>query len=114
MNRGDVVIVDYPYSDASGSKVRPALIVQADDKNKSLNDTIIALITSRLHRSLDTHVVVDISTPDGLLLGLRLKSAVQCENLFTIDQRFILGVIGSLPGPTLTAVDDCLRKALGL
>lgn len=79
MNRGDIVILDYPYSDARGSKVRPALIVQADDKNRALSDTIIALITSRLHRSLDTHVVIDISTPDGQQSGLRLRSAVQCS-----------------------------------
>ena len=34
MNRGDVVLVDYPYSDATGRKIRPALIVQSDEKNK--------------------------------------------------------------------------------
>ena len=27
MNRGDVVIVDWPYSDLSGSKLRPAVVV---------------------------------------------------------------------------------------
>jgi hypothetical protein len=29
VSRGDVVLVDYPFSDQTGSKVRPALIVQA-------------------------------------------------------------------------------------
>ena len=114
MKRGDVVIVDYPFSDARGSKVRPALVVQADDKNAQLSDTIIALITSRLHRTLDTHVLIDISTPDGQQSGLRLRSEVQCENLCTIDQKFILGVIGAMSKSTMREVDDCLRRALGL
>jgi mRNA-degrading endonuclease toxin of MazEF toxin-antitoxin module len=30
VKRGDVVLLDHPFSDASGSKVRPALVVQAD------------------------------------------------------------------------------------
>ena len=30
MKRGDVVLVDYPFSEGGGSKVRPALIVLGD------------------------------------------------------------------------------------
>jgi mRNA interferase MazF len=81
MKRGDVVIVDDPDRDATGRKVRPALIVQSDENNKFLDDTIIALITSQLRRSLDTHVVIGLATPEGKQSGLRLASAVQCENL---------------------------------
>ena len=64
MRRGDIVILDVPFSDRTGSKVRPALIVQDDDLNQHLTDTIIALITSSrrrfsarppmAHRPLDT------------------------------------------------------------
>jgi hypothetical protein len=30
MNRGDVVIANIPYSDPTGSKIRPAVVVSAD------------------------------------------------------------------------------------
>jgi mRNA-degrading endonuclease toxin of MazEF toxin-antitoxin module len=33
MNRGDVVEVNWPYSDLSGPKIRPAVVVQADFLN---------------------------------------------------------------------------------
>lgn len=114
MKRGDVVIVDFPFSDGTGRKVRPALIVQSDAKNQALDDTIIALITSRLHRRLDTHVVVDISTAEGKQSGLRINSAVQCENLVTVDQRLILANIGDLSRHAMADVDRCLRAALAL
>jgi len=39
MNRGDVVLVDWPFSDLSGSKLRPAIVVQADFLNGLLDDT---------------------------------------------------------------------------
>jgi len=114
MKRGDVVIVDYPYSDATGTKVRPALVVQSDEKNRVLDDTIIELITSRVHRSSDTHMPIDISTPEGKQSGLRLRSAVQCENLYTIDQKFVLKTIGTLSQGAIQRVNECLQKALGL
>jgi mRNA-degrading endonuclease toxin of MazEF toxin-antitoxin module len=32
VRRGDIVLVDFPYSDQTGRKVRPALVVQADQE----------------------------------------------------------------------------------
>ena len=49
---GEVVLVNFPYSDHTRSKVRPALVVQADMWNQRLDDTILALITSSRHRSV--------------------------------------------------------------
>ena len=31
MNRGDVVLFDFPFSDRTGSKLRPAAVVQQMD-----------------------------------------------------------------------------------
>ncbi len=45
VRRGDVVIIDHPFSDATGSKVRPALVVQSDTRNSLLQETIIAVIS---------------------------------------------------------------------
>jgi mRNA-degrading endonuclease toxin of MazEF toxin-antitoxin module len=47
MNRGEVVEVDWPYSDISGTKVRPAVVVQADFLNSLIDDTIFVKITGR-------------------------------------------------------------------
>jgi mRNA interferase MazF len=48
MKRGDVVIVDFPFQDIPGSKVRPALVVQNDAENQRLSNTIVAMITGNL------------------------------------------------------------------
>lgn len=49
---GDIVLVDYPFSDRTGSKVRPALVVRADSLNHRIADTIVAAITRSTHRAL--------------------------------------------------------------
>ena len=79
MKRGDVVLLDYPYADGSGSKVRPVLIVQNDLDNQRLTNTIVALITknvSRVHEP--TQLLIDMSTTEGQHSGLNQTSAVTC------------------------------------
>ena len=94
VRRGEVVIVDFPYSDQTGRKVRPALVVQSNVWNQRLDDTILALITGSRHRRVGatTQYFVDISTDEGQQTGLRFDSVIQCENLITYDQSLILRV----------------------
>ena len=114
--RGEVVLVDFPYSDQTGSKVRPALVVQADALNQRLDDTILALITSSRHRSIGatTQLVIDITTAEGQQTGLRLNSVIQCENLLTYDQALILRVLGRLSTTAMEQINVCLKAALGI
>jgi mRNA interferase MazF len=115
MNRGDVVILEHPYSDGSGSKVRPALVVQNDRDNGRLTNTIVALITGNISRTGEpTQLLIDVTTTEGSQSGLNRTSAVVCTNLFTVSQARIRKVVGSLPASLMTRVDRCLKAALGL
>lgn len=116
MKRGDVVLVDYPFSEQSGSKVRPAVVVLADLFNRKLAHTIVAPMTSSLKRFVGdpSQLIIDPSTPEGRLSGLPLRSVVLGENLATVRKSLILRVLGYLPDATMRQLDDCLRAALGL
>ena len=114
--RGEVVLVDYPYSDRTGSKVRPCLVVQTDRNNQRLQDIIVVMITSRTHLagSEPTQLLIDVSTPDGQQSGLLFNSAVQRENVLTIDTSFIRRRLGTLTTSTMQQVGDCLKSALDI
>ncbi len=116
IRRGDVVIIDYPFTDGSGTKVRPALIVQSDERNERLPETIIAFITRNLtHLDRDvTQMLIDVSAPDGQSSGLNANSAVKCGKLFTVHKSLIRRRIGSLGTTLMRAIDYCLKKALSL
>jgi mRNA interferase MazF len=116
VQRGNVVMVDWVYSDRSASKKRPALVVQADVYNQALDDTILALITSSARRRVGarTQLDTDISTPDGKQTGLSFNSVVQCENLVTIDRQLILRIRGKFSTALMQQIDDCLKAALEL
>ena len=114
VQRGDVVMVDWLFSDRTGSKRRPAVVVQADAYNVALDDTILALITGSARRRVGaaTQLEIDISTLDGIKTGLAIDSVVQCENLVTVDRKFILRIRGQLSTVLMQKVNACLKAAL--
>ena len=115
IQRGDVVIIDWPFSGGGGGKARPALVIQNDRDNARLTNTIVAMITSRTHRSSEpTQVLIDVSTPDGQRTGLHRTSVVNCANLFTVEQTKILHTIGKLSVTLMQQVDAALKAALDL
>ena len=51
IKKGDVVRVLFPNSNQITSKRRPALVVQTDNLNTGLRQTILAMITSNMVRA---------------------------------------------------------------
>jgi mRNA interferase MazF len=105
--------VNFSFSDRAGVKPRPALVVQDDAWNGRISNTIVASISST-YRGTATQLLIDVSTPEGASAGLKLNSAVLCENLLTIDQTKIRRTIGHLPPTTMLKINACLKAALGL
>jgi mRNA interferase MazF len=114
--RGDIVLAEMPFTDQSGSKKRPALVVQCDRNNKRLDDVILAMITSGTQRvaAEPTQLRIDVNTPEGRQSGLLHSSALKCEHLITLQERFVGRVIGRLPPEVMHKVDRCLKESLGL
>ena len=92
MNRGDVVEVDWPFSDRTGSKTRPAVAVQADFLNGMIDDTMLVHVTSTRHGIPGTEVEIDPSVETGS--GLSRVCYASCMNVLTLDQGLILGSTG--------------------
>jgi mRNA-degrading endonuclease toxin of MazEF toxin-antitoxin module len=115
-HRGAVVLLDFPFSDGQGKKVRPALIVQGDRDNARMEATIVALITKNLSRvaSEPSQLKIVRESPAGRDSGLLADSAVVGHHLFTVPQRKILRVIGQLPPMVMSQIDSCLSLALDL
>lgn len=115
VERGDIVVLDFPFSDGRQSKVRPALVVQNDADNRRLPKTIVAMITGNLRRAQEsTHLLIDPATSEGASSGLTGPSLAVFVNLFTVDQSAILRKLGHLTGKQLNQADACIRVSLDL
>jgi mRNA interferase MazF len=111
--RGSVVLVLFPDSNLRTAKRRPALIVQADNLNAGLPQTIIAMITSNMARAgHKSRITVLLNSPEGKQSGLLSDSVVMTDNLATVRETEIDRSIGSLPN--MDAIDAALRHTLSL
>jgi mRNA interferase MazF len=115
MNRGDVVIVPFPFQDKAGEKIRPAVVVQSDTENRRLANTILAMMTgNRDDAGQPTTVLVDPKTPDGAGSGGSGPAPGKCYPLATVRQRRVLQVIGHLSDALMQQVNQALKTALEL
>ena len=113
--RGDVILAQVAFVGTSGAKVRPGLVVQADYLNATLNETVIATITSNTANSHQPHqLFIDVATPDGASTGLLHNSAIRWERLHAIPQSDVRRSIGKLSSALMNEIDECLKAALGI
>jgi mRNA interferase MazF len=112
MTRGQVVEVDWPYTDLSGSKIRPAVVVQADFLNGLIDDTILVKITSKRFGIPGTEVELDPASDP--VSGLSKICYASCNNILTRDETRVLGVIGLLSDSAMREIENCLKKVLAL
>jgi mRNA interferase MazF len=110
MRRGEVVLVDWPYSDRKGSKLRPAVVVQADFLNGIIDDTILLQITGTRHGLPGTEVELDPAQETAS--GLLKISYASGTNLLTEDQVLIDQTIGVLSGEVMRRIEACLKIVL--
>lgn len=89
---GEVVLVPFPFSDLSQSKVRPAICLA----DVGRGDWILCQITSNAYGDPYAVPVLD---PDFVAGGLRVASFVRPGKLFTAHRSLLIRSVGQL-GPT--------------
>ena len=108
--RSDVVLVPFPFSDLSTTKVRPAVVVSSALYHATEPDLLLAALTSKVATATGPF---DYLLSDWRAAGLRYPSALK-PVLFTLDPARVIYRIGALTSADLAQVDQRLRRALAL
>lgn len=109
MNSGEILLLNYPFTDASGSKLRPALVVSAARFNSG-EDIVVVPISSQPQRDL-THAFPIADTATWFRsTGLRRSSFIKWTKPFTISKRLAARRLGALPAEILTRIHQNLRE----
>ncbi len=106
--RGDVVLVPFPFTDLSARRVRPAVVVSTAEYEQQTGDIIVAQITGK-QRNLPT----DYPLQDWQAAGLLRPSIVRAK-LATLSASLVQFRTGRLSDRDMKEVDSRLRLALGL
>ncbi|MEP6664506.1 MAG: type II toxin-antitoxin system PemK/MazF family toxin [Verrucomicrobiota bacterium] len=111
--RGEVVLVLFPNSDLRTAKRRPALVIQRNNLDSGLAQTIVAMISSNpSRRGHPSRVTVSVNSAEGKTAGLRLDSIIMTDNLATVLDSEIVSVLGNFP--EMKTVDAALKHTLAL
>ncbi len=108
--RGDVVIVQFPFSSGLGIKARPAVVLSTMDYHDQWDELLVVGVTSRQPKSLR---LTDCALQNWQQAGLKQPSWARCH-LATVHYVRIRQHLGQLTVNDLAALEKCLRIALGL
>jgi mRNA interferase MazF len=110
--RGDIVLVPFPFTDLTSSKVRPAVIVSADPQPE---DITIAFISSVLPGILaETEFLLTAKDKNFAASGLKKDSVFKMNKLLTLSSVLIIRRLGRANVSLQKELDACLAKAVGL
>ena len=98
-NFGDVVLIQFPFTDSSETKKRPALIVK-DTKD---GDIIVNRITGKVKDTSE-----DIEINDWKISGLLISSTIRIHKIATISKKLIERKLGSL---SITDSEKVMRES---
>jgi len=108
-NRGDVVLVNFLFSEETGAKPRPAILVSSNAYQRGRREVVAAAVTSNTNRILAGDSIITDWQEAGLLFPSVATGVIR-----TIKQGMIARTLGSLSYRDMDAVDQRLRLILDL
>ena len=100
--KGDVVVVPFPFSNLSGSKRRPALVL-TDLRG---DDIMICQITSQLPK--DDIFAQALKSEDFASGSLPVDSYIRPSRIFTADKHIVFRKIGKINPERMNKVIDAI------
>ena len=92
--KGKIVLVPFPFTDLSASKLRPALVLHEGE----------AFISKIPDQPAKSDVIVTKNHPEFTLTGLKVDSVIRLDKIATLSKNLIVGEIGE--------VGDAIREEI--
>ncbi len=109
---GDILLIQYPHTDRSGSKIRPALVVSGDKYNRG-DDFVIVPISSIEPKSLRYSFPILDTDKSFAATKLKKSSYVKWTKPYTISGMVVIRRLGCLPNSILSEVQAKIRGVFG-
>ena len=109
---GTVVLVSFPFTDLTSSKLRPAVIISRT--NGRPEDVILCFISSKISGKKDrSHFIFRTGEDHFMQTGLKTDSLVRFDKIATLSKKLILGEIGSFHKTSLEKMKHAFSAAFG-
>lgn len=106
---GEVVLVPFPFTDQSGLKKRPAVVMSSSGYNANRRDLIIMAITSQMRQPPGFGEAL---VAEWQAAGL-IKPSVLKPVFTTIEQGLVVRTMGTLSTSDLRTLRETIAQAIG-
>jgi len=110
--RGQIWLVD--FSPSIGREIKnlhPALVVSADELNKSPWGLVVVCPVTTLRKKKVFRLQIEVAPPEG---GLKHISIIRCDQIKSVSIERFARLMGSVEKPTMAKVELIIRKILCL
>jgi mRNA interferase MazF len=94
IHTGQILLVQFKYTDDSGQKLRPVLAIKPIPKYN--NDWLVCMITSQLENQTEIDILITDKDTDFGQSGLKTNSVIRLSRLAVINSDLFLGSIGEI------------------
>lgn len=101
MRKGDLILIPFPFTDLTGSKKRPALVLISGNL-----DVTVCFIFTQLQWQEPTDLLVQPNIDNGL----KRISLVRVEKIATVDKTLAIGKLGSIGENEIEELDKRLLR----
>jgi mRNA interferase MazF len=105
MVKGDIVLITFPFTDLSGSKLRPTVVLA-----ETALDVSVCFITTQMQWQEPTDVQLLPTSANGL----KKQSLIRTSKIATLDKTLAKGLLGKLTTTELNDLNNKLKILLQL
>jgi len=105
----DLLLVPFPFSDQSGRKVRPVIVISNNEFNSYSDDVIVVGVTSNISKDKYTINLTNNELDEG---KLSTTCCIKVENVLKLDKELIIKKIGKINKETLKKIIDKLFEII--
>jgi len=103
MSKGDIVLVPFPFTDLSGQKIRPALVLHSTQVSE---DCVLVFISSVNKKRVGRF---DVKVAPSVHNGLKTESVIKTDKIATLQKKIAIGELGKLEKTYLKDIEKKLK-----
>ncbi|MCR4327047.1 MAG: type II toxin-antitoxin system PemK/MazF family toxin [Nanoarchaeota archaeon] len=105
----DILLVPFPFSDQSGRKVRPVVVVSNNSFNSNSEDLIVVGLTSNISKDRYSILVKNKDLDEG---KLHAPCCIKSENILKVDKEIIIKKIGKVKRNKIQPVIEVIHSLI--
>jgi mRNA interferase MazF len=107
--KGDIILVPFPFTDLSETKLRPAIVLWVDEQGQDI--TLCFISSQSIDRITSDEFVILPSDPDFAQTGLKTASKVRVSRVVTLEKVLLQRRLGQIGSQHLQLLNRCLASA---